>query len=64
MKKSELLDKISAVLDERKKTNQLTRAQLSWLTRAQLSWLTRDQLSWLTNTILESIKERLEDENE
>ena len=56
MKKSEMIDKISAILDERKKSNTLT--------RYQLSWLTRDQLSWFTNKTLEEIKESLEVEDE
>ena len=64
MTKSELIDKISIILDERKKSNTLTGDQLSGLTRDQLSWLTRDQLSGLTNKILESIKESLEAEDE
>ena len=80
MTKSELIDKISIILDERKKSNTLTgdqlsgltrdqlsgltRDQISWLTHYQLSWLTRDQLSWFTNKTLEAIKESLEVEDE
>ena len=80
MKKEELIDKISAILDQRKKSNQITRDQLSWLTRYQLSgltrdqlsgltryqlsWLTGDQLSGLTNKTLEAIKESLEGDDE
>ena len=70
MKKSELIDKISTLLEERKKSIMLTSYQLSGLTRDQisgltgyqLSGLTSDQLSWLTNNVLASIKERLESE--
>ena len=69
MKKDELLQSITSILEERKK-------QIGWLSQDQIGWLSQDQIGGLSryqigglsryqigglsNTILKAIKERLE----
>ena len=69
MKKDELLQSITSILEERKKQigglsqdqiGGLSRYQIGWLSQDQIGWLSQDQIGWLPNAALEAIKERLE----
>ena len=53
MKKDELLQSITSILEERKN-------RIGWLSQDQIDWLSQDQIGGLSNTVLEAIKERLE----
>ena len=53
MKKDELLQSITSILEERKR-------QIGWLSRYQIGRLSRYQIGGLSSAVLEVIKERLE----
>jgi len=69
MKKDELLQSITSILEERKnrigwlsqdQIGGLSQDQIGWLSQDQIGWLSRYQIGGLSNTVLEAIKERLE----
>ena len=53
MKKDELLNAITSILEARKK-------QIGGLSQDQIGGLSQDQIGWLSNAILKAIKEKLE----
>ena len=53
MKKDELIQAITSILEERKK-------QVGGLSRYQIGGLSQDQISGLSSAVLEAIKEKLE----
>ena len=61
MKKDELLQSITSILEERKnRIGWLSQDQIDWLSQDQIGGLSQDQIGGLSNTVLEAIKERLE----